>query len=318
LKARQSRGSKESNEKLSGLQDSTGKSTKERFSFSQGNAISLDVFNNINNSKKDEMNTQKQKLKTKRSQPNFHNPKKKNIQPLSKKNSVHNFGTYERGQGLIGNVESVKRKTKADENLMRFLGLRESNIMRNSTNEETNEISVIQKDNLHPMLSGMLQISKLEVSQPWDLQTQKTGTEINESMGDMSHLYESHLAESALTRETKIIATHRGESMIEKLQQNKNNRELPIPDLNRRFSKHSIPQADPNLLIFSKKNDEVIQDKKAKLMNQKLDMKYQRMFKKRFDNSKSKKSGNLIDGILKHQMRMRSQSGKSKFGFKLI
>lgn len=190
---------------------------------------------------------------------------------------------------------------------MHFFGLKESALMGNSGRGSKNQspapaptlqVSPIVTPNT--IVSQMIQLSRLDMSHPWDLQTH---TDIAESIDDMSNFSQSHLVESVMTRETKIIASHKQPSMMDSVQDAPKE---PVPtDPHRRFSRNTVPQ-QMNDLIFSKKPDEKNQETRAKLMNDKLNLKYQRMFKKRFSNFDSPKSSSLSGQRLVRQVLTRA------------
>lgn len=302
-KMQKSENSKESREKKEKINSLKKKPSKERFSFKNDNQIPIDMFKNKEFSEKPNHQSSHPKLNTKRSQPSFNINRQKNIKSFLKKNSVQNLMSSSKPLDFIENIQSVKKTTRTDKNLMRFLGIRESNLMKN-----TKESFLKADPSLNQMLSQVTQISKLEASQPWDLPSQ---TEAGESMEALSHFSESHLAESVVTRETKLISAHKPDALLDKLEPLGANRKLPLPDFNRRFSR---PRAQPEyneLFNFNKSKNSDITQKKAKLMNEKLDLKYQRLHQKRFPNSKMHHSGNLIEGVLKSQ---RKNTSDSSFG----
>lgn len=310
-----SRGSRESQDKKSHA-DSAGVLTKNRFSFSQGNPISVDMFGQLAMDKQTRSDAPQPTLKTKLSQPSFHKNKRRLTPEMSRKSSVQNLGAYERAQKVLGNAEAPRKPTKADKHMMQFFGIKESKLMRNSAKESRNlspgqrspNTGVSPSPVISPntIVSHVIQLSKLDMSQPWDLQT---NTDMAESMDDMSTFSHSQLVESNMTRETKIIATHRGQSMIDQIQHTPQPRDAVHADFSRRFSKNTVPEKI-NDFIFSKKPDDKSHETKAKLLNDKLDLKYQRMFKKRFSNITPSQSAGLVEPRLARQ----PQTGPGKRG----
>jgi hypothetical protein len=189
--------------------------------------------------------------------------------------------------------------------------MKESSLSKNPP-RNTKESFLRADPQPNQMLSQVTQLSKLEASQPWETQTH---TDIAESMDVMSNFSMSHLAESVVTRETKLISTHKRETLLEQFDPLGAKREVIPPDFNRRFSKNSASPNEMNEIFnFSKKKDCEKTKKKVKLMNEKLDLKYQRLHQKRFQNMTS---GNLIEDIIQKQQRERSRSNHNRTGSQL-